>query len=424
MSNGEADARLFSWRGGLYRALAGHKADLCHDLLQKGVIEHLVAKGLLIDTHPTNLTLEPYDLIVLHRSIDFPSYPFEWCGEMLKDATLLICDLQQELAPLGLTLADPHSWNVLFDGSKPVYVDLGSVVPANSVGTKSQLYSFCPFVLYPLLAMSQGQTRIARWLLHDAVVGVREAEFSFLTKERFPELRIPALVAQEGNVWRHIRERAADVTVPLTDTLWSDYSDDVPPLTPCDAWKAKQHNVHRVLCQLLPRTVLDIAANRGWYAQLAATMGSRVVALDTDDAGITRCYADARAKSLSVLPLSMDFTFPAPAYGVGDKRSASATERLQCDLTLTLALVHHLVFKQNRNFEMIVEALTAFSGNWALVEFIPKEDRYVSEWWSERFCWYTLENFIKALGRRFCEFTVLPSYPEPRVMILCKRNEE
>jgi hypothetical protein len=46
------------------------------------------------------------------------------------------------------------------------------------------------------------------------------------------------------------------------------------------------------------------------------------------------------------------------------------------------------------------------------VEFIPREDRYVKEWWTEERSWYTLENFIVALRKHFTRVEVLPSDPE------------
>jgi len=458
MSNGEPDIRLFWWRGGLYRAVKGEKALFYQDLFNRGIIQTLIEKGFLVDTQLTPLQLAGYELILEHRCIPFVSYSFEWCGAMLKDAALLICDLQVELDQYGLTLKDPHSWNVLFDGPKPVYVDLGSIAPADQYASSVGYDCFCRFTLYPLIIMSQGHARIARWLLHDATQGISEKEFALLTgqvslplkakhlfmgvssrikkvlPQRFRRLLKSFVFSSSAaallgvsksprDFWMWVRKRIEGITIPQR-TEWSEYYEHLPTLSPSNQWKAKQHSVYKVLSELRPITVLDIGSNRGWYSQLAASLGSRVVAFDTDEGSIIKCYLDAKETNLSILPLVINFTFPSPSYGVGDKQSASATERLKCELVLCLSLIHHLVFKQNRNFEMIVEALAAFSEKWLLVEFIPNGDRYVSQWWSDSYSWYTLDGFIKALERRFDNIGILPSHPDPRTLLLCRRKAE
>ncbi len=83
--------------------------------------------------------------------------------------------------------------------------------------------------------------------------------------------------------------------------------------------------------------------------------------------------------------------------------------------------MHHLVFRQKQKFEQIVSRLSDFTGKWLLVEFIPKEDKYVSEWYNDAFSWYTPENFSEELKKHFRKVDKLPSNPEPRMMFLCER---
>jgi len=457
MSNGEVDIRLFWWQGKLYRAVGDQKASFYRELFDRGIIQQLIKKGFLVETKLTSLQLDGYDLVLEHRLIPFVSYPFEWCAEMLRDAALLVCDLQIELYQHGLVLKDPHSWNLLFDGPKPVYVDLGSIAPYDQYGPSAGYGCFCPFILYPLIVMSEGHTRIARWLLHDGTHGVLEGEVALLNRkasrglkmkkragrassvlqrilpQRFFQLLkdvilsvnlvpLPGVSGTSREFWIGVRKEIERIDIPCSETQWSDYYESFPSLAPSNRWKAKQQSVYKVLSELRPGTVLDVGGNRGWYAQMAADLGSRVVNFDTDDSSIMRCYLDAKQKDLSILPLVMNFTSPSPSYGVGDKKSASASERLQSDLVLGLALTHHLVFKQNRNFEIVVDALATFSKKWLLVEFIPKEDQYVRDWWTPDFSWYTLESFVQALGKHFSEITMLPSDPEPRVLLLCRRK--
>ena len=50
---------------------------------------------------------------------------------MMKDAAKLILKLKMTLWEYGYELKDCHQFNVLFDGSRPVYVDFGSIVKRN-----------------------------------------------------------------------------------------------------------------------------------------------------------------------------------------------------------------------------------------------------------------------------------------------------
>jgi hypothetical protein len=167
--------------------------------------------------------------------------------------------------------------------------------------------------------------------------------------------------------------------------------------------------------------VLDIGSNRGWYSQLAASLGSSVVAFDVDSACIDRLFQDASDRRLTILPLVMDFRNPSPGYGLCKQWLAPATQRFQCDMVMVLALVHHLVFKAHLSFEQIVAAASVFAKKWLLIEFIPREDQFVREWWSEQYSWYTLENFQTTLSRHYRNVRIICTSAEPRIVLLCER---
>jgi SAM-dependent methyltransferase len=419
-------------------------------------------KGLLIETELTSLQIDGYEMVLRHRELPFTTYPYEWCAAMIKDAALLVVDLEIELAQYVLTLQDAHPWNVLFDGAKPVYVDFGSIAPAQANVLWPAYDEFCRFFLYPLYLMSQGYERIARWLLHDYYQGVLKSELMALThksslgptakgivmqllskaKQCVPRRLRPGLrklltlvksttlkplqtKQSRLDFLQQVRREVQGITIPSPKTDWSDYYNGCFPLfSPSGDWTEKHINMHQVLSDLRPASVLDIGSNRGWYSQLAALGGSQVVAFDVEETCITQLYCDAKENNLPILPLVMDLRNPSPAYGLCNQWFAPAIERLKCDMVFALALVHHLVFREHFNFEQIVDALSVFSKRWLLVEFIPSDDRYVREWWSEAFSWYTLDNFIDMLKKRFHNVRILPSYPKPRVLLLCEKSFE
>ena len=456
----DPNGRLFWRQGGLYRGITKGRGGFYRRLFQDGLVQSLVERGLLVETELTELALDGYELVLRHRVIPFVSYAPEWCAQMLKDAALLVVDLEIELAKHDLTLQDAHPWNVLFDGPTPVYVDFGSIKPARSDAFWEAHDEFCRFFLYPLQLMAHGHGRIARWLLWDYHGGVFRAErdallrtSSLASESRKAARRLVArmkrlvpsalrpLVKRPYRLLRsalsrpepsqpdtpaeclqRLRDAVERVSIPSPQEDWSaDYDGGFPSLTPCEEWTPKHRGVYEILSDLRPETLLDVASNRGWYAQLAAVLGSKVVAFDTDETCIAQLWSDAKRQNLPVLPLLMEFRKPSPSLGLGNV-TTSAMERLRCDMVLALHLVHNLVFKQNLRFDRIVEGLAAFSKRALLVEFLPRDDVHVREWWSAGYSWYTLESFIEALRRRFHRIEVLPSNRDPRVLLLCERG--
>ena len=177
----DSHGRLFRWKGELYRGIRVEQADFFSRLFRDGVIQDLIERGLLIETEPTALKLDGYELIVRHKSVPFPSYPNEWCAGMLKDASVCMLDLQIELTRRNLSLKDAHPWNILFDGFKPVFVDLTSIVPLGENSTWPAYDEFCRFCYYPLILMCHGRERVARSLIAE-YEGVLRSDLSVLPR--------------------------------------------------------------------------------------------------------------------------------------------------------------------------------------------------------------------------------------------------
>jgi hypothetical protein len=79
------------------------------------------------------------------------------------------------------------------------------------------------------------------------------------------------------------------------------------------------------------------------------------------------------------------------------------------------------VFKQGLNFSQVIEKINPFVKKQLIIEFQPKEDKFVSRWWNENYRWYTLENLVAELQKYFPQITVMNSTPKPRKMICCIR---
>jgi hypothetical protein len=69
------------------------------------------------------------ELLIHHPRLFFPSYPWEWSPAQWQAAGQLTLRLCREAVPAGLLLKDATPLNVLFDGPRPVFVDVLSFDP-------------------------------------------------------------------------------------------------------------------------------------------------------------------------------------------------------------------------------------------------------------------------------------------------------
>ncbi|HKS40552.1 MAG TPA: hypothetical protein VJX74_08035 [Blastocatellia bacterium] len=411
--------RLFWLNDQLCRGIYPEQAPFFAQLFREGVIQNLIEQELLVETEPTDLTVDGFSMILKHHRIPFTSYPQEWCAAMLKDAALAIINLTIELAERNLTLKDAHPWNVLFDACKPVYVDATSIAPQNGESNWSAYDEFCRFCYYPLILMSHGQERIARALLPE-YEGVTRSDFVTVMRGSGPSRLILSKLVRRGlkvikstfrkepngrksrlAFLRQIRRDIENIQLPSYERKHDESISSQFELTP------PQRTLHKVLTELKPDSVLDLSRGASWTSTLPAVMGYSVVSTNADSSRATAIYATARKQSLPILPLIIDFIKPTPSVGYSSHYSIAATERLKCDMVLALGMAHKIALENHFDSDLIVEGLSSFSKRWLVVEFVRREGQS------------TLNDFTKALLKRFSNVTVLSSREELGVLLLC-----
>jgi hypothetical protein len=414
---------VFHHDGRVFRAISPSSVDLYRQLLTSDFISDLFDAGL-VETWIADVELEGFDLVVEHRRIPVLSCWTEWCSSMIRDATATVCRLNLELAKHDLVTKDVQPGNVQFVDGKPVWIDFGSIVQANSHGT-FRFDQFRYHSLLPVWLFSKGRFGLGR-----AIYGEVGAGYLKRLSMRRPWRWIPPRYALIGRRASHVGTVAAlESTLDFIERLplaprrsnWTEYGQGgMPGVDDPRQFGEKAQAVYGLLRRLAPGSLLDVGGNKGWYAELGASMGYRAVSFDTDDASVCDLYQRVRGERLPILPLLLDFLYPTPPYSIGLGK-ASALERLRSDVTLVLALVHHLVFEQGVHFEAIARLVSEYTLKTAIVEFPPREDRYVKKWIRPTHHWYTLDNFVASLGRYFRFIDIHDSWPLPRKLILCSK---
>ena len=102
-----------------------HAAE-CLRFLQSDLARRWTEQGHLVASHVLS-TEADQPLLLEHPRVFFPSYPWEWTPGQWVAAGELTLELCSELLHEGWILKDATPLNILFEGSRPVFVDLLSI---------------------------------------------------------------------------------------------------------------------------------------------------------------------------------------------------------------------------------------------------------------------------------------------------------
>lgn len=419
--------RVVEVEGVLLRSVAPTFADEFTAFIDSGLYGALTAEGLLVEHDEVDAGLVPGAWKVLRpQRIPVVSYPTEWSPAQLRAAALTTLRVQELALEHGMVLRDASAYNVQFRGTRPVFVDTLSF--GRRVGDQpwTAYGQFCRHFLAPLAlavhvdvrlmdlqvthldgipldlaaALLPARTRLTPGLLahlhlHAKAIRTRPVDPDAPpSTARFSDASLRGLVDQ-------LRRAVERLVWEPGHTTWSDYYDRAEHYEGV-AEEAKVAGVAAALDVSRPDVVLDLGANTGRYSRLAAERGATVVAADVDHGAVERAFLDLVAAPPahgSVLPLRHDLTAPTPAVGWANRERTTLAERVDADLVLALALIHHLAVGGNVPLDEAISHLAGL-GRHLLVEWVPKGDPKVRTLLATRedvFASYTPDTFERAL---------------------------
>lgn len=394
--------------------------------------------------------------VLVQERIPFPSFPYEWPAEMLQAAGELTLDLHDALLAEGRGLKDATPYNVLFDGPRPVFVDILSVEPRDPHDPVWRPYGqFVRTFLLPLLA-ARDQGVPLSWTFLAARDGL-EPEMVYAMASRWQRLRRPyrslvtlptwlskraetqgeglyqpkdvadpqqarfVLEATSRSLRRHLRRSAPNGK----GSTWTRYMAERAHYDEDDAAR-KESFVEEVLRTVAPQRVLDVGCNTGHFSIKAARAGCSVVAIDRDPSSVAALWRRAADEGLDVLPLVVDVARPSPALGWRNRESPSFLERAEvyADLTLFLAVMHHLHVMDRIPLAEIVDLAHRLSRGHVLFEYVGPEDpmfRRLLRGRGELHRGLDRERFEEALEGRFDVVLREPLEASDRVLYLLRR---
>ncbi|RKN48583.1 class I SAM-dependent methyltransferase [Micromonospora endolithica] len=429
--------RVFHLGDQVLRGLDEEAAGQWRALAATGFFPALLADGKVCGTEPTDpVTLgQGWTAALRHERIPFVSHPYEWSFAMLRDAALLHLEILRAALPEGFTTKDGSAYNLQWRGAEPIFIDVGSFTPTRVGEPWAGYRQFCQTMLYPLLLGAHLGLDFQPWLrarvdgiepdqLRPLFGGTRRLLPGVLTHVHLHgAMQRRNAAASTADVRSQLRaagysSELAMATVRGIEKLvrrldrrpaashWVDYQRTCGYTM--DDRNAKERFVAEALTAgARPRLVLDLGANDGRYARLAARHADYVVAVEQDPAVVDELYRTLRAEGeRRILPLVMDLADPSPGGGWRGVERASFADRSDADLVLALAVVHHLAIGRNVPLPEIVDWLAGLvtPGGRIAVEFVHPEDPMARRLLANKpeglFPDYRREEFERSLARR------------------------
>ena len=282
----------------------------------------------------------------------------------------------------GWQLKDASAYNVQFRDARPILIDSLSFEPLDEGAPWVAYRQFCEHFLAPLALIARRDVRLASLLRADpdgVPLDLASGLLPWRTRLNFGLLSHVHLHARaqrryagnedEGDVdaargARISRQRLEGLIRNLRGTVerlrwepagteWSDYADHTSYGDAATADKARL--VEAFVGEAKGSRLWDLGANTGRYSRIAADAGKRVLAFDIDPAAAERNYRQLRTEGRSdILPLILDVANPSPGIGWAGRERRSLLDRADPDITLALALVHHLAISRNVPLPMVL----------------------------------------------------------------------
>ena len=326
---------------------------------------------------------------------------------MLHAAGILTLELASAALDDGMGLKDATPHNIMFEGAKPVILDVLSfeersprdpiwlaeaqfvrtfVLPllaGKRLGLPSHEILLAhrdgiePETMYRMLPPSHrvrpsylGLVTIPTWF-----GASRRSEDPAAYRSRLVGSPEQARFVLDRRL-RSLRRRI-DAAKPQEDrsSVWSGYMSGNNNYSP-RGFETKEKFVADVLREFRPGRVLDLGCNTGHFSEIAAGAGAKVVAIDYDPTVVGATWRRARKLNLDILPLVVNIARPTPALGWLNQECRSFLDRAhgRFDLVLMLALLHHLVVSERIPVDEVLACAAKLTTDLALIEFVGQED--------------------------------------------------
>lgn len=354
--------------------------------------------------------------------IPFVTFPTEWSAEQFHRAATLTLKLQSEATAAGWDLKDASAWNVVFDGLRPVFVDLLSVEPLQNKLWRAA-GQFTRHFLLPLLMEKKHflEPRQCMALWRDGMPP--DVARRMLGASRFMSRYWPIMAS--GSLEQTTVILSQQAAMPLEKiqsfrnglhgslgwilsglnprrgraraTTWGNYEENRDHYLE-EALAFKRTTISSWLSELRPSWVLDIGCNAGEFSEIAVASGARTICWDADSEAIaTLCERHADDDSYHPILCPVDDISGGLGW-MGMEFPGLAT-RLEkgVDAILMLAITHHLAIAGGVRLDDIFDFAAKITRKSIILELLSGDDTRVIQ-------------LCQQYNRSPCDFTIEKQY--------------
>ena len=399
-------------------------------LKDTGVFKTLIKNELLIPHEETSVSEEK--IILTPEEIPFITNPYEWSFNQYKQAALTTLKIHKYLLTKGFILKDASAYNVTFHKGKPVFIDtlsfdfykentpwraykqfvthfLGPLVLAKYHGTdifkmmQTHIDGIPVKLIASLLPKKTKFNGILYTNIHLLAKMERKHSEDYKAETKVAKLSKQAQLNIVETLFNYIRK------IKLNEaTEWGNYYDKTNYDT--DAFEAKKQLIYKWVAPLKPKRLIDVGGNDGTFARTVSSDIKHVIVTDIDSNAVDYNQQQIQQNNeQNMLAFVSDILQPSPGIGFNNTERSSLIDRLKQyapDVTMALALIHHITLSGNVPFEKSASFFASFSKQ-LIIEFPKREDSWVTSLlvrkreFINHFDFYNLEAFETGYSKYF-----------------------
>ena len=370
-------------------------------LKDSGFFKTLIKNKLLIPH--TQTTVSDQQIVITPEPIAFITNPYEWSFEQYKHAALHTLKVHKYALSKGFILKDASAYNVTFHKGSPVFIDtlsfdfyekdtpwraykqfithfFGPLVLASYHGTEifKILQTHIDGIPVKLIAsLLPGKSKLSSTIytnIHLLAKMERTHSEDYKAETKIAKLSLKA----QNNIIDNLFDFIKKLSIK-EETEWGNYYDKTNYNDA--AFLGKKTLIEDWVTALNPQRLIDIGGNDGTFARTVVTKVPHVIVTDIDSNAVGYNYKQIQQnKETNMLAFVCDVLQPAPGIGLNNSERNSLVERLQDyspDVTMALALIHHITLSGNVPFDRSAQFFAAFSKH-LILEFPTREDSWVS----------------------------------------------
>ena len=444
---------VFTENGSIKRSIQPIYFKQYEALNSTGFFQKLFDFGLLIPH--TEILKEAHQVIIQPEQIPFVTFPYEWSFNQYKEAALLTLKLQKYALENDFSLKDGSAFNVTFHKGKAVFIDTLSFDFYEENKPWRAYKQFITHFLGPLLlARYHGaqSLKLMSNFIDGIPVKVVASMLPFKTKLNpflYSNIHLLAKFEDKHNedydgetkVATLSKKAQLNIIKTLYDFIkkislreyseWGSYYNKTNYSE--DAFNLKSDIINTWVEGLQTKTLIDVGGNDGTFVRRITSHLDQALVCDIDNNAVDYNYKQIKEnKEQYITPFVLDVLNPSAAIGFNNQERSSFITRIQDfapDVTLALAVIHHMTLSGNVPFEMSAAFFRLFS-KYLIIEFPRRGDSWVERLlntkgeFKEHFNFYSEANFENAYFQYFDLVKKKQIENSNRVIYLLKRKND